>query len=136
MIATSMAQLEQQMIREMRKAMQVVNIKAEKDLFEETAKFYTGGTPVKYQRTGALGSTPRVSAITGSGKFLTFKTFLDTSGGYSTGKNPSMLAVLTLANYGSYPGLRPTVGKGGFWESAEQKIQRDLNSTFASFFGR
>lgn len=134
MIATSMAQLEQQLSNQMRKAMTVANVKAEADLFEETAKFYTGGTPVMYQRTGQLGSTPMTTPVTGGGKQYSFKAYLNESGGYSTGKKPGMLQVLILANYGGYPGLRPTVGKGGFWQSAEQKIQKDLNTTFASFF--
>ena len=46
--------------------------------------------------------------------------------------------VLDLANYGipwaSY--VNPTVGKKGFWERAEKKIEKDLEDTMGKFFER
>ena len=96
--------------------------------------FYAGGHPVLYQRTGQLGNTPIATAVSGGGDTLSFKAYLNKGGGYSTGKSPSMSAVLELANYGSYPGLKPTVGAGGFWERALTYIESDLNSSFSAYF--
>ena len=46
--------------------------------------------------------------------------------------------VLKLANNGitnsSVGKLRKTVGKQGFWEEAEKKIEKDLDDTLSSFF--
>ena len=134
MRVNSTEELERALMRNMRNAMKSVEAKALADMYDETGKFYTGGEPKEYQRTGALGDTPRTTKPTLSGDTVEFKAYLDTSGGYTTGKKPSMEQVLTLADKGSYPGLRPTVGKGGFWERAEQKIEKALDTTMKAAF--
>lgn len=120
-----------------RKAMTVAATKMEADMYEETGDFYTGLKPKKYVRTGALGDTPRTTAITVIGNTLTFNAYLDQSHQYTTGKNPSMGAVLSVANDHSLSStyvLRPPVGKQGFWERAEQKMELTFNKTMRSFF--
>ncbi|MCD8290013.1 MAG: hypothetical protein LUC91_00745 [Prevotella sp.] len=134
MTASSMAQLEQMMRKELQKAMTVVSAKVEADMYEEVGKFYTKGTPVMYQRTGQLGNSPATTALTSLGNAVSFEAYLDQSEGYSTGKKPSMTAVLNLTNYGSYPGLRPALGKTGFWERAENKMEKTLNQTMRKYF--
>ena len=136
MVATSMGQLQAMIMAKMRAAMQVSSTLAEADMHEEVGNFYGSGDPVLYQRTGAMMNTPTITGVTGGGTTLTFKAYLNDSGGYSTGKQPSMNAVLNLANYGAYGGLRPTAGTyRGFWEKSEVKIRNDVNRIFASFFG-
>lgn len=93
-----------------------------------------------YKRTGALGDTPKVTDIDVSGNSASFTAFLDTSGGYTTGDNPSMEQVLNLANYktrwitsGGHP-ARLALGKTGFWERAEEKMEDTFNKTMRQFF--
>jgi len=134
MVVNSTEELERAIMRDMQNAMKAVEAKALADMYEATGNFYAGTNPKMYQRTGALGDTPKTTSPSVSGDAVEFKAYLDTSGGYTTGKQPSMEAVLTLADKGSYPGLRPTVGNGGFWEKAEKKIEKDLNATMKAAF--
>ena len=134
MRANNMQELENMMRKEMRKALSVIEKKALADMHEEAGDFYTGGEPKMYERTGALGDTPKTTEIKSNGNEMSFKAYLDTNYTYTTGVSPSMEAVLTLANKGSYPGLKPTVGKTGFWDRAEKKIKKDFNDVMKSFF--
>lgn len=140
MTANNMRELEQMLLREARKAMVVASDKILADMYDETEKFYTKGNPKMYQRTGALGDTPKTTAISSFGNEVSFDAYLDTSHGYTTGSKPSMTQVLNLANYGTpfttkndYPS-KPTLGKKGFWERAEKKMQRTLDRTMKKFF--
>ena len=138
-VASSMEELHQMLLKEMKKAIQVVQKKVEADMYEETGLFYAGGDPDRYKRTGALGDTPRTTACSNSGDSVSFEAYLDQSHGYSTGSNPSMGQVLDLANYGipfETPNgvARPTVGSPGFWERAEKKMGETLDDTMGQFF--
>ena len=140
MTAKNMKELEQMLLKEMRKAMNVASERMLADMYDETGGFYTQGNPKMYQRTGALGDTPKTTTVSSSGNVVSFKAYLDTSGGYTTGDNPSMTQVLDLANYGkpwttkSGSPARATLGKKGFWERAEKKMQRTLDRTMRQFF--
>ncbi len=140
MTATNMRQLEQMLLKEMRKAMIVTSDKVLADMYDETGSFYAQGKPKMYKRTGALGDTPKTTPISSSGNVISFGAYLDTSGGYTTGDNPSMTQVLNLANYGkpwitkSGSPARDTLGKRGFWERAEKKMQKTLDRTMRRFF--
>lgn len=140
MTAKNMKELEQMLLKEMRKAMNVASERMLADMYDETGGFYTQGNPKMYQRTGALGDTPKTTAVSSSGNVVSFKAYLDTSGSYTTGDNPSMTQVLDLANYGkpwttkSGSPARATLGKKGFWERAEKKMQRTLDRTMRQFF--
>lgn len=128
-----MDELERALKREVRKAMSVASEKALSDMYEETGGFYAGGQPKMYVRTGALGDTPRTTPLIVGGDSVSFKAYLDTEGGYTTGKRPSMEEVLTLANTGFYPGLRQNVGRRHFWDRAVVRINKDFISTLHSF---
>lgn len=135
-----MKELEQMLLSEMRKAMVVASDKMLADMYEETYGFYTQGDPQMYDRTGALGDTPKTTNITSSGDTVSFEAYLDKSGGYTTGDNPSMEQVLNLANYGQTwttsggHQARHTLGKKGFWERAEVKMENTLNDVMEQFF--
>ena len=126
-VATSLAQLNQQMMQAVRAAMMEANYMAMGDMHEGTEVFYGGGSPIRYVRTGKLGSTPRTTGVTssvgGSGGMASFRAYLDQGGAYTTGKRPSMATVLDLANYGGVKGMRPTVGVKGFWEYSEELME-------------
>lgn len=140
MVANNMIKLEQMLLKEAQKAMVVASDKILADMYDETEKFYTKGKPKMYQRTGALGDTPRTTTISTSGNEVSFDAYLDTSHNYTSGSNPSMTQVLNLANYGTpfttkngYS-AKPTLGKKGFWERAEKRMQKTLDRTMKQFF--
>ena len=138
--ANNTGDIKKMILKEMRKAMQVIQKKVEADMYEETGDYYTGGEPKKYERTGALGDTPNVTAISDDGNGFSFQAYLDESHNYTTGDNPNMTQVLNLANYGipwttkSGRTARATVGKKGFWERSEEKIQKTIDETMGKFF--
>lgn len=139
MNARNMKELTTMLNKEVRKAMQVTQKKALEDMYAETGGFYTGGEPKMYERTGALGDTPRTTALTTSGNEVSFEAYLDTDHKYTTGKEPTMEDVLNLTkgipkHKSSVGYLRSAVGNNGFWERAEDKIERDFNETFNKFF--
>lgn len=140
MVATNMAQLDKILISQLSKAMNVAAKKMEADLMDETWNFYSGSSPKLYVRTGSLGNTPKVTTLSKTGKSISFDVYLDDSGGYTTGDNPSMAQVLQLADKGipwttkSGATARATIGHGGFWERSEKSFQKTLDSVIASFF--
>lgn len=137
MVATNMKQLEAILAKHAKKAMSVAAAKVEADMYEETGDFYTQGNPKRYKRTGALGDTPRTTTVSVSGNTLTFNAYLDQSHQYTTGKAPSMGAVLAVANDHSLAPtyvLNPPLGKQHFWERAEKKMEQTFNNTMRSFF--
>lgn len=144
MTANSMSKLNTMLIKELRKAMNVTSNKVLADMYDETGKFYTKGKPAIYERTGALGDTPKTTPPTissfGNGGEVSFDAYLDANYQYTSGDNPNMQQVLELANYGtpwttaSGADARPTLGKKGFWERAEKKTEKTLNSTLKKFF--
>jgi hypothetical protein len=138
MVARNRQQLEAMLRTKLEMAMNEVAHESLLNMQDATQWFYDGGTPVKYVRTGALGRTPKVTPITSGGNEVSFKAYLDQSGAYNTGKNPTMLDVLNLANYGitgsSVGKLRPTVGARGFWELAEVTIHESLDRTLSRYF--
>lgn len=138
MIAKNMKELNSMLNKELKKAMNVVSEKALANMYEAAGEFYTQGEPKMYERTGALGNTPRTTSLSSTGNSVSFEAYLDKKHQYTTGKNPSMEDVLKLANNGitnsSVGKLRKTVGKQGFWEEAEKKIEKDLDDTLSNFF--
>ncbi len=132
-----MKELEAMLMKQAKRAMAVTATKVEADMYEETGDFYTGGNPKLYVRTGALGDTPRTTAISQSGNVLMFNAYLDQNYQYSTGKSPSMGAVLDVANDHSFASsyvLNPPVGRQHFWERAEKKMEKSFKKTMRCFF--
>lgn len=144
MTANSMDKLNGMLIKELGKAMNITSEKVLADMYDETGKFYTKGKPKRYVRTGALGDTPKTTSPTassfGNGGEVSFDAYLDTNHQYTTGDNPNMQQVLELANYGipwttkGGADAKPTLGKRGFWERAEKKMEKSFNRTLKKFF--
>ena len=138
-VATSMGELERMLQQQLHNAMQVVQTKAETDMREETANFYSVGSPTIYHRTGALGNSPRVTGLSGGGNSVSFEAYLEppsytvpniafTSRGYASYFSP--LQVLNAAEY-HFAHVR---GRSGFWHRSELKMERDLNNILSTFF--
>lgn len=135
MTVSNMAQLQQALLSKVTQALSVANQKSLNIMKEEVAGFYNGGTPVKYKRTGQLKGTPTTTGVVTNGNSVSFEAKLDSSGGYSSGRKPSMMQVLRLTNYGDTGGiLRPAVGSPGYWEKAEVRIEQALNDALGKYF--
>lgn len=138
-IANSTAELEKMFQKELQKAMQVVEAKAEADMYEEVGNFYTIGNPTIYKRTGGLASSPRTTNLSISGNNVSFEAYLKphnyrvpnpdfTRRGYASYFSP--LQVLNAAEYH----FAHVKGRPGFWRRSEKKIEKDLNNTISKFF--
>lgn len=139
--ARNAKQLNALIMKDLKKAAHIASEKMLADMYEETGDFYTGGEPVMYQRTGALGDTPCTTSVAVSsspyGGSVSFKAYLDTSTDYTTGRSPSMETVLDLANTGgnmTNPPMRAVVGKYGFWDRAKDKMEETFKQTMDQFF--
>lgn len=144
MTANNMKQLNAMLMKELRKAMNVTSKKVLADMYEETGNFYTQGKePTIYERTGALGDTPRTTSVSTSGNEASFEAsfeaYLDKDHQYTTGANPTMEDVLNLTKakpeHNSSVGyLRSVRGRTGFWERANEKMGERLDETLNKFF--
>ena len=139
MIAKNMRELEQMLIEEMALTMLATSKDVLKDMRSETSGYYDGSTPKVYVRTHALENTPHTSPIRREGKALTFDAYLDdTHNNYTSGKQPTMLDVLNLANDGvtnsSVGYLRPTIGNRHFWERALAKMEKTFDKNMRNTF--
>ena len=143
---SSLGELEKALQERMQKALEATKSQAEVDMHEELGAYYASGEPgngpFNYVRTGAMFDTPRTSPVSGGGNTASFEAYLDTSHRYTTGDYPGMEQVLMLANYGApwtTKGGNPahqTVGQKGFWERAQQKMEKTAISTFGQFFSK
>lgn len=141
--AKNMKQLNKMLENHLKRAMKSAANRALSDMRDETVGFYTDTAPKRYERTGALGETPRVTDVqissSESGSSATFKAYLDQEHQYSTGRGPSMKTVLEHANRGgdmSNPPMRAVVGNSGFWERAEVKMEQSFNDELARHFNQ
>ena len=157
MVATSMEELERQLMLKLKQTMNAASHEMQMDAYDEVRDFYSQGSPVVYQRTGALGDTPRATIPKVSGNEITFEVYLDQDYTYpitntvvtsydgkhhytSRGSAPTMGQVLELANYGKPFTTKggklahPTLGKKGFWEQAEKAMSKRLKSKIKENF--
>lgn len=115
-------------------AVQETKRKAAEDMKIGMDYFYSAGPPAVYQRTDRLRKTPRTSDIRVTKTRAEFEAYLDDSGGYTTGKHPSMAQVLDLTDKGSSPGLHPAVGNTGYWDLTCQLIDSDFDAEMKKHF--
>ena len=121
-------------MQDIQSAVQETETKAVDDMKYGMEYFYSGGPPKSYKRTEQLKKTPRTSKIRVTKTHAEFKAYLEDSGGYTTGKHPSMAQVLDLTETGSSPGLNPAVGNTGYWDLTCQLIENDFDSAMQQYF--
>lgn len=143
MIARNMNELDRMLKKELRKAMTITMKKVLADMYEQTGDFYAGGKPIPaekggYVRTGALGDTPTTTELNVNGNEMSFEAFLNTQHQYTTGKNPTMLQVLLLANdiMTKQPDIYLKEAKGSphFWDRALKQMEKTYNDVLSNFF--
>ncbi len=142
-VATSMGELENMLRTELRVAMQEVRTKDLEDMLKETQRFYTIGNPRIYQRTGALGSSPRTTPLSGGGNTVSFEAYLNQNQGWYGRGNPnpaftsrgyaSYFSPLQILNAAEYHFAR-VKGRPGFWHRSELRFQINLDRTLATHF--
>lgn len=136
--ARNMEELKRAIMKEAEKALRATSERALADMQEETSGYYTEKPPRQYERTGALGDTPRTTPITREGSTAFFDAYLDLEHRYTTGKNPTMLDVLKLTNdldqKSSVGRLRLALGEPGYWEEAEKKMEESLKKELKKSF--
>lgn len=128
MTINNLGQLDKVLTRQMKKAMNVAAKKMEADACEEVGLFYTEGVPKVYVRTGALGDTPQVTAVTTDGKTARFSVYLDQTHVYSSGMPMSVVLDLAEEREGG------VLGKPHFWKRSQKDFQKTLTQTMQSFF--
>lgn len=140
--ASSMAELQLQILTEMSAAMAGAQVGMKADMEHALDSFYDGGSPKKYNRTYKMRNTPKTSPLSMTATSVTYDAYLDQSGGYTSGSKPSMGEVLRLANDGTpfttkngYP-ARPTVGTGQFWQRAEKDFEQTLDENMSRYFDK
>lgn len=135
-----MSQLNAILMKELKKSMNLTSKNVLMDMYEEVGGFYTNGKePIMYERTGALGDTPRTTSISASSNEVSFEAYLDKEHQYTTGKSPTMSDILNLTKLkpernSSVGYLRMVKGKVGFWERANQKMGERLDESLSRFF--
>lgn len=139
--AKNMNQLNQMLLKSLDRAMREASESIMEDMDREVKGFYSGSSPVQYQRTGALEDTPRTTAVSTSksvyGGSVSFEAYLDQTHQYTTGRAPSMELVLEHANKGgdmTSPPMRAVVGNSGFWDRVEEKMQNHLDDALSRHF--
>lgn len=141
----NISQLHSLLLRRVESAMDSVQREVLKGMYTETYGFYTSREPKVYQRTGALGDSPRVTTVTVKrrlhGGKVSFEAYLDTNYTYTSGRHPNMLDVLNVAenyknNNSSVGYLRPPVGKQGFWRRSQKRIDKAINKQLGKFFAK
>lgn len=141
MTASSMGELEQMLRQQLQKAMRVADAKILADMYEEVGSFYGGGSPVLYQRTGNLGSSPRTTALSGAGSnTMSFEAYLDQSVGYSV-PNEAFTSKGFASHFSTQEVFEAAenhtahvLGKPGFWKRSEQKMPKELDAAIGAFF--
>lgn len=96
---------------------------------EELENFYNGGVPLFYVRTGTLGTTPRVTDKYCSSNEAGVRASLNQDISYDTGTF-SGAEVIDAAEHEKH-GI---VGRGGFWERSEERINETVDETIEKNF--
>lgn len=123
--------------------MTVVSAHSYNIMREELSKFYAGGTPRRYVRTGQLGRSNKVTPLLISGSSISFDAYLDINSVHYVMPNPLFMFDGT-DHYSHFTppevfdaaekGRARIVGTPGFWGRSERRIEQDFNHTLGSFF--
>lgn len=140
MVAKNMLQLEKMIMNDIQKAMTIVHAKSEQTAKDEVQSFYSQGKPKIYKRTGKLGKSVRSHGLNSYKTTVEFFVWLDRTYNYTV-PNPDFID-RGFSSYFTTPmvfdaaeaGEANIKGRSGFWKRTEQKIESDLDSTFATYF--
>ena len=121
----SFAALERQIMKDMQSAAKRSKDRIEMELFMNVNGYYDGSTPQRYQRTGALLTSPDSTPVQGSGKHLEFSVYMDEGISYSTGTFSGAQVIDATERGGA-----GTIGNHGYFQRTEEAAQQILDSEF------
>lgn len=131
MAARNMRELEKLLGKQVNKAMNVASQKMLTEMQVQTYAFYTKGKPKRYERTGALGDSPRITHIMNDGNQWSYFAYLDDTHRYTTGPF-AMGQVLERAESTHF--RSGILGKPKFWYNSTKRFETVLRHTMKSFF--
>lgn len=121
----SFAALERQIMKDMQSAAKRSKDRIEMELFMNVNGYYDGSTPQRYQRTGALLTSPDSTPVQGSGKHLEFSVYMNDGISYSTGTFSGAQVIDATERGGA-----GTIGNHGYFQKTEEAVQSILDSEF------
>ena len=121
----SFAALERQIMKDMQSAAKRSKDRIEMELFMNVNGYYDGSTPQRYQRTGALLTSPDSTPVQGSGKHLEFSVYMNDGISYSTGTFSGAQVIDATERGGA-----GTIGNHGYFQRTEEAAQKILDSEF------
>lgn len=121
----SFAALERQIMKDMQSAAKRSKDRIEMELFMNVNGYYDGSTPQRYQRTGALLTSPDSTPVQGSGKHLEFSVYMNDGISYSTGTFSGAQVIDATERGGA-----GTIGNHGYFKRTEESAQKILDSEF------
>lgn len=93
-------------------------------------RFYTGGIPKKYHRTGQFGESAEYDGVIGGGDLVYTSVYMDGDYQYLTGSKPSGWTVFQWAEYGD-AGI---VGLPYTWANTEDDVEEIVDKVFEKHF--
>ena len=115
--------------KQLRNTINEVANRSEEIMHDEIEGFYAGGTPVYYNRTGTLGTTPQITDKYCNSNEAGVTASLNQNISYSTGYF-SGAQVIDAAEHGT-SGI---VGRSGFWARSENRIKDAVDEAVANNF--
>lgn len=115
--------------RKLSKTIDEVADESEQIMDEELKGFYSGGKPSVYKRTGTLGTAPQITDKYCTGNSAGVTASLNQNISYDTGTF-SGAQVIDAAEHGE-AGI---VGRGGFWERSDTRIEDAVNDAIVRNF--
>lgn len=121
------AQIRAQMIAAMNSARNV----SETILNDNVANFYSGGSPIMYQRLDLLMSSPHVTRLAFGGNTVSFDAYMEP---IEHPMPPGTFDGQTILEV-TEAGTAGVVGTPGYWAKSEAKFQSILDASMGAYFG-
>ncbi len=125
----NISEIKKDLQKKLQNTIDEVAYRSENIMHDEIERFYTGETPVYYQRTGTLGTTPQITDKYCTSKEAGVTASLNQNIFYNTG-GFSGAQVINAAEHGQ-AGI---VGRSGFWERSEVRIEDMVDNVISKNF--
>lgn len=127
---SSWGALKKALQKEMLDATEEARDESYKQLQLNLQRFYTGGYPSSYVRTGKFGDSADFSGLTGGGDSVFTTVYMDGDYQYSTGSYPSGWTVFQWAEFHD-AGI---VGLPYTWANTEEDVDEIVDKVFSKHF--
>lgn len=121
----SFSALEQRIIKDVQTAARNARDRIDRELFLNVNDYYNSPTPKIYQRTGTLLTSPETTPVQGSGKHLSFESYMNEGISYATGTFSGAQVIDATENGGV-----GTLGNQGYFRKTEEAVPQILDNEF------